>query len=121
MHVLLAEDEPDIRLITSLSLEEAGYSVTVVNDGAAAVAAAHTDTFDVLLLDVMMPLLDGFAACTQIKANPHTRGLPIIFLTAKSQEAEVQQGLALGAIGYIVKPFDVFELANQIENLLAHK
>ncbi|MBC8075660.1 MAG: response regulator [Chloroflexales bacterium] len=119
MRVLLAEDEPDIRLITRLSLEDAGYDVTLVGDGQAAVAAAQHSAFDVVLLDVMMPLMDGFAACRQLKADAHTRSLPVIFLTAKSQEAEVHQGLALGAIGYIIKPFDVFELAHQIESLLA--
>jgi two-component system phosphate regulon response regulator PhoB len=116
--VLLAEDEPDIRLITRLALEEAGYSVTVVTDGQAALCAAKAGAFDVVLLDVMMPQLDGFATCAQLKANSATRALPVIFLTAKSQENEVQQGLALGALGYIIKPFDVYELGNQIEALL---
>ena len=119
MHVLLAEDEADIQLITRLSLEDAGYAVSLVGDGLAAVAAARHGAFDVILLDVMMPLMDGFAACQQLKSDTATRHLPVIFLTAKSQEAEVHQGLALGAIGYIIKPFDVFELANQIEALLA--
>lgn len=119
MHVLLAEDEADIRLITRLSLEDAGYDVTVVGDGQAAVSAAQLGAFDVVLLDVMMPLMDGFVACQRLKEDARTRALPVIFLTAKSQEAEVRQGLALGAIGYIIKPFDVFDLAHQIESLLA--
>jgi len=120
MRVLLAEDEADIRLITRLSLEDAGYDVTLVDNGQAALAAARHGVFDVVLLDVMMPLMDGFAACQQLKADARTRSLPVIFLTAKSQEAEVHQGIALGAIGYIIKPFDVFDLARQIESLLAH-
>jgi DNA-binding response OmpR family regulator len=119
MRVLLAEDEADIRLITRLSLEDAGYDVTMVGDGQAAVVAARHDSFDVVLLDVMMPLMDGFAACRLLKGSADTCALPVIFLTAKSQEAEVRQGLALGAIGYIIKPFDVFDLAGQIEALLA--
>jgi DNA-binding response OmpR family regulator len=119
MRVLLAEDEADIRLITRLSLEDAGYDVTVVGDGQAALAAAAQGDFDVVLLDVMMPLMDGFAACRLLKGSDATSGMPVIFLTAKSQEAEVHEGLALGAIGYIIKPFDVFELAGQIEALLA--
>lgn len=119
MRVLLAEDEADIRLITRLSLEDAGYDVMVVGDGQAAVASAVQGGFDVVLLDVMMPLMDGFAACRLLKESAATQALPVIFLTAKSQEAEVREGLALGAIGYIIKPFDVFELAGQIEALLA--
>src|SRR5262245_48513310 len=118
MRVLLVEDEPDIRFITRLSLEETGHEVTAVNDGYAALSVAATGSFDVVLLDVMMPHMDGFVTCKQLKANPATSGLPVIFLTAKSQETEVQEGLALGALGYIVKPFDVFQLSQQIEALL---
>ena len=118
MNVLLAEDEPDIQLITRLALEEAGHQVTIVGDGQAAVEAARMGRFDVVLLDVMMPHIDGFAACAQLKAHTTTQQMPVIFLTAKSQETEVRQGMALGAIGYIIKPFDVFELSHQIQTLL---
>lgn len=119
MRVLLAEDEPDIQFITRLALEDEGCSVTVVADGLSALERARQSEFDVVLLDIMMPSLDGFATCVQLKADPCTRDLPVIFLTAKSQEAEVQKGLALGALGYIVKPFDVFTLAAEIVGILA--
>ena len=118
MRVLLAEDEADIRLITRLSLEDAGYDVTVVGDGQAAVAAAQGG-FDVVLLDVMMPRLDGLGACETLKADPRTRDVPVIFLTARSQQSEVQAGLRIGALGYIIKPFDAFTLADEIAALLA--
>ena len=119
MRVLLAEDEPDIQLITRLALEDAGCSVVVVGDGQAAVESARGQPFDVVLLDVMMPRVDGFTACALLQQDPRTRGMPVIFLTAKSQEDEVQHGLAIGARGYIVKPFDVFHLARQIDEILA--
>ncbi len=118
MKVLLAEDEPDIRIITRLALEDAGCEVTAVGDGQAALDCLAQDHFDVVLLDVMMPRVDGFNACAQLKANPQTASLPVIFLTARSQELEVQRGLAIGAHGYIVKPFDVFHLATRIRVMI---
>ncbi len=119
MRVLLAEDEPDIQFITRLALEDAGCNVVAVADGQAAVDVAQREAFDVVLLDVMMPRVDGFTACARLKADARTRLLPVIFLTAKSQEIEVQHGLAIGARGYIVKPFDVFKLAQKIREILA--
>jgi Response regulators consisting of a CheY-like receiver domain and a winged-helix DNA-binding domain len=121
MRVLLAEDEPDIQLITRLALEDAGCSVVVVGDGQAAIASAQSQPFDVVLLDVMMPRVDGFTACALLQQDPRTRSMPVIFLTAKSQEDEVRHGLAIGARGYIVKPFDVFDLAQRINEILAGK
>jgi DNA-binding response OmpR family regulator len=118
MKVLLAEDEPDIQLITRMALEDAGCLVVAVSDGQAALDSAQAEPFDVVLLDVMMPRVDGFTACAELHANPQTRDLPVIFLTAKSQELEVQRGLAIGARGYIVKPFDVFSLADRIVAIL---
>lgn len=118
MRVLLAEDEPDIQLITRLALEDAGCTVVAVGDGQSAVTEALAQAFDVVLLDVMMPRVDGFTACAQLQADERTSHLPVIFLTAKSQEDEVHHGLALGARGYIVKPFDVFTLARKISELL---
>jgi CheY-like chemotaxis protein len=119
MHILLAEDEPDIQLVTRLALEDAGHTIKVVGDGQAVIEHAQTASYDVLLLDIMMPRLDGFAVCLHLKHDPRTRDLPIIFLSAKSQEAEVQKGLSLGAAGYIVKPFDVFTLADTIDSILS--
>ena len=119
MNILLAEDEPDIQLVTRIALEDEGHRVIVVDDGAAAVERAHAEPFDVVLLDVMMPRLDGFGACGQLKADPRTQHLPVIFLTARSQSFDVRDGLRLGAIGYIIKPFDVFTLVDEIKALLA--
>jgi DNA-binding response OmpR family regulator len=119
MRVLLAEDEPDIQLITRLALEDAGYTVVAVGDGQSAIQAAQAEPFDVVLLDVMMPRVDGFTACARLQEDPRTCQLPVIFLTAKSQEIEVQHGLAIGARGYIVKPFDVYSLAQKVRDILA--
>ncbi|NTU81305.1 MAG: response regulator transcription factor [Chloroflexales bacterium] len=118
MRVLLAEDEPDIQLITRLALEDSGCTVVAVSDGQAAFEVACDQPFDVVLLDVMMPRVDGFTACARLREDARTSALPVIFLTAKSQEIEVQHGLAIGAQGYIVKPFDVFSLAERISVIL---
>ncbi|MBK9710335.1 MAG: response regulator [Kouleothrix sp.] len=118
MKILLAEDEPDIQFVVQIALEDAGHLVITVDDGQAAVERARAERFDVVLLDVMMPRVDGLGACRQLKADVQTRQLPVIFLTARSQQAEVQAGLRLGALGYIIKPFDAFTLASEIVALL---
>jgi two-component system, OmpR family, alkaline phosphatase synthesis response regulator PhoP len=121
MKILLAEDEPDIQLIVRIALEDAGHDVVVVEDGQAAVEQARAETFDVVLLDVMMPRLDGLGACETLKADSRTQRLPVIFLTARSQQSEVQAGLRIGALGYIIKPFDAFTLADEIAALLTRE
>lgn len=116
--VLLVEDDPDIQLITRLALRKSGYNVSVVSNGRQALDAVRTAQPDVVLLDWMMPELDGLETCRQLKANPATAGIPVVFLTAKSQEQEIARGLALGATGYITKPFDALSLGAQIRALL---
>jgi two-component system phosphate regulon response regulator PhoB len=116
--VLLVEDDPDIQLITRLALRKSGFTVSVVNNGRQALDAVRAAVPDVVLLDWMMPELDGLETCRQLKADPATSGIPIIFLTAKSQEQEIANGLALGATGYITKPFDALSLGAQIRALL---
>jgi two-component system, OmpR family, alkaline phosphatase synthesis response regulator PhoP len=121
MKILLAEDEPDIQFVTRIALEDEGHQIVTVDDGHAAVERALAEPFDVILLDVMMPRLDGLGACQQLQADARTRAIPVIFLTARSQQFEVQAGLRLGALGYIVKPFDTFTLASEIASLLARR
>lgn len=115
---LLAEDDPDIQLVARLSLKRAGFIVTVVGNGVQALAAVAQAPPDVVLLDWMMPELDGLETCRRLKADPATAAIPVIFLTAKSQEAEIQRGLGLGAAGYITKPFDALTLGDQVKALL---
>jgi two-component system phosphate regulon response regulator PhoB len=119
LEVLLAEDDPDIQLVARLSLRKAGFTVRVVGNGAAVLAEVARARPDVVLLDWMMPEMDGFEACAHLKADPCTAGIPVIFLTAKSQESEIARGVALGARGYITKPFDALALGRQVQELLA--
>ena len=118
MTAILAEDDLDIQLVARLALKRAGFAVTVVGNGQEALDAVRQKTPDVILLDWMMPELDGPETCRRLKADPSTSGIPIIFLTAKSQEAEIQRGLSLGAAGYITKPFDALTLGHQVKDIV---
>lgn len=118
MNVLLVDDDPDIRLVARMALRRAGFTVTAVTGGAAALEAVRTARPDVVLLDWMMPEMDGPEVCRRLKADPALATIPIIFLTARSQQAEIARGLASGAIGYIVKPFDALTLGDEVRRLL---
>jgi two-component system, OmpR family, alkaline phosphatase synthesis response regulator PhoP len=121
MNVILAEDDPDIQLVARLSLKRAGFSVKVVGNGLEALDGIRQEPPDVILLDWMMPELDGPETCRRLKADPATASIPVIFLTAKSQEAEIQRGLSLGAAGYITKPFDALALGQQVRDIINNK
>lgn len=118
LSIILAEDEPDIQLVARLALKRAGFVVKVVTNGAEVLAAAAAARPDAILLDWMMPEIDGPETCRRLKADPATADVPVIFLTAKSQESEIQWGLSLGAIGYITKPFDALALGTQVRELV---
>ena len=116
--VLLAEDDPDIQLVARLALKRAGFTVKVVGNGQEALDAISEQAPDVVLLDWMMPELDGPETCRRLKADEKTAGIPVIFLTAKSQEVEIQRGLSLGAAGYVTKPFDALQLGQQVKDIV---
>ncbi len=118
MNVLLVEDEPDVQLIARLSLKKAGFVVTSVNNGLEALDYVAGHRPDVILLDWMMPHMDGFETCRRLKADPATSDIPVVFLTAKVQESEVARALALGAAGCIGKPFDALTLGEQVRAIL---
>jgi CheY-like chemotaxis protein len=118
MTVLLAEDEPDVQLIARLSLKKAGFTVITAGNGLEALERVAETRPDVILLDWMMPEMDGFETCTRLKSDPATRAIPVIFLTAKVRENEVSKALALGAAGCIGKPFDAMTLGQQVRALV---
>jgi len=120
--VLLAEDDADIQKVVRMSLKMKGVKEVVVADnGEECLAKLGEFAPDVILLDVMMPKLDGYATCRKLKENPATREIPVIFLTAKAQHYEVKQGMEVGALGYLIKPFDPMTLYDQICELLANR
>jgi DNA-binding response OmpR family regulator len=113
--VLVADDDPDIRELVRFKLEQAGHDVTTVADGDAALASARSEgPFDLILLDVMMPRRTGIEVCETLRGDATMRTVPILLLTAKAQEADVERGFAAGADDYIVKPFSPRELSTRV-------
>ncbi len=116
--ILVVEDDPDIQSLVQMSLEfTGGYEVSVASDGPAGLDAARRELPDLILLDAMMPGMDGFEVCRRLKADPHTAPIPVVFLTAKAQAGEIEEGLRLGATGYLTKPFDPMTLKDELEKL----
>jgi two-component system alkaline phosphatase synthesis response regulator PhoP len=120
-HILVAEDERDIRELIAFTLRFAGYEVTTVSNGEEAVQAAAQIRPDLILMDVRMPRMDGYQACQHIKANPELQAIPVVFLSAKGQESEIQAGLEAGASEYLLKPFAPDELTRRVRELLQQK
>jgi CheY-like chemotaxis protein len=118
LHVLLAEDDPDIRLVSRLALVRAGYRVTATANGRELLEKLAVEKPDVILLDYMMPEIDGAEACRRLKADPATRDIPVVFVTARSQGFQVEESKRLGAAGCIVKPYDALTLGAQLQAIL---
>lgn len=118
MKLLLVEDDPEVQFVARLALKRDGFTVTVVGNGAEVLASVQADRPDVILLDWMMPGMDGPEVCRRLKQDPDTSSIPVIFVTARSQQAEVARGLGLGAAGYIVKPFDALALGREVRRVL---
>ena len=113
--ILIVEDDQDIRELVVLTLEFSGYDVDSAVDGVQAIEKAQNDDFDLILMDVRMPRMTGYEACRRLRELEKTRDTPIIFLSAKGQEAEIKAGMDAGATQYILKPFAPDELATQID------
>ena len=108
--VLVADDDPDILDLLTLNLECHGYQVHAAPDGEVAHRMAMELTPDLIVLDVMMPKMDGLEVLAALKAHPNTRDIPVVMLTAKASDSDVWQGWQAGADYYITKPFDLDEL-----------
>jgi CheY-like chemotaxis protein len=118
--VLVSEDDPDIQKVIRMSLRFGGVKdVFLTDDGRECLAIVNRVRPDLILLDVSMPNLDGYQTCSILKANPETKSIPVIFLTAKVQMHEAEIGMKSGALGYLCKPFDPLTLHQQILAILA--
>lgn len=117
--ILVAEDDPDIKQLITLLLEFHGFQVDSASDGLQAVERARKRPYELFLLDVRMPGMTGYEVCGWLKQYEPTRPVPVIFLSAKGQEAEIQAGLAAGAERYVLKPFAPDELMKTIREVLA--
>jgi DNA-binding response OmpR family regulator len=116
--VLIADDEPNIVISLEFLLRREGFEVLVAVDGDEALARARVEKPDLVLLDVMMPKMNGFDVCQALRADPGLAGMRVLMLTAKGRDTEVSKGLGLGADAYVTKPFSTKELVAQIRSLL---
>jgi CheY-like chemotaxis protein len=120
MKVLVVDDEDDIRRIAAISLSWVGGMVVAeASGGREGIRKAREERPDVVLLDMMMPGMDGLATFEALRGDPETSGIPVVFLTAKAMSAEVDRLKALGARGVLIKPFDPMALARQLRDLLS--
>ena len=117
--VLVIDDEAPIRLLCRVNLEAEGMQVLEAGDGPAGLAEARSSRPDVILLDVMMPGLDGWAVAEELVDDASTQDIPIVFLTARAELRDRARGLELGGVDYVTKPFNPVELASLVRGLLA--
>jgi DNA-binding response OmpR family regulator len=119
--ILVVDDDEAILRLAEASIKHAlgkEHRVALVLNGEEAITEARRERPDLVLLDIMLPGLDGFEVCRQLRDDPSTKGIPIIFLTARGEQDYIERGLALGGDGYVIKPFDAATLAAQIAELL---
>mgnify|MGYP001766676154 CR=1 FL=1 len=118
--ILFAEDEPDIRELIAFTMRFAGHETGAARDGAEALQAAQAGDMDLILLDVRMPHLTGYEVCERIKADERLQQIPVVFLSAKGQESEIQAGYQAGAEDYILKPFSPDQLILRVQQILSN-
>lgn len=116
--ILLVEDDPDIRHLVSYKLGRGGFDVIEAADGVAALHEARRHTPDLVILDVRMPRMSGLEVCRELRAGALTAGVPIIMLTARARQQDLEQAFAAGATDYVVKPFSPRALQERVESLL---
>lgn len=116
--ILIADDERDIRDLLTFTLMFAGHQVIPAANGEEAYHTALKEIPDVILLDVRMPKMTGYEACKHIKEEPTTQHIPVLFLSAKGQDSEVQMGYEVGATDYILKPFSPDQVTERVRKLL---
>jgi DNA-binding response OmpR family regulator len=119
--VMVIDDEPDIVKLVKISLEMANFEVLEALSGKECLGKVKTVVPDLFLLDIMMPEMNGYEVCQQLKSQEKTKNVPVVMLTAKGQKGDAEQGLKVGADDYIIKPFDPYELGEQIREILQQR
>jgi DNA-binding response OmpR family regulator len=119
--ILIVEDDPSVLRATSYILEKEGYDVITAQNGLEGLKKAREDNPDLLILDVMLPGIDGFEICHNLRGEPETADLPILMFSAKGQESDKATGMKMGANDYLVKPVDRIVLLDKVAELLATK
>lgn len=116
--ILIADDRPEVGELVRVTLEGEDYEIFCTSDGKEALKKIRKMKPDLVLLDVMMPEMDGLEVCRKLKKDPQTKEIPIIMLTAKGQEVDKEKGRGVGVSDYITKPFSPSHLLNKIEEIL---
>lgn len=116
--VLIVDDENAIRLVCRLNLETAGFETLEAGDGASALELVRAERPDLILLDIMLPDVDGWAIAEALASDPATREIPILFLTARSERADISRGHELGGVGYVTKPFEPLALTETVTTMI---
>ncbi len=119
--ILIVEDEPNIVLPLQFSLEQKGYEVKIVGRGEDALDILPSFKPDLILLDIMLPGIDGYEVCQNIRENPDMQNIKIIYLSAMGRDIDVAKGIALAADAYIVKPFSILDVMSKVKELLLNR
>lgn len=115
---MIVDDEPSIRLVCRVNLGNAGFTTLEAADGRGALAAARTERPDLIVLDIMLPGLDGWRVAEELASDSRTSDIPIIFISARAEQTDQRRGYELGGVGYITKPFDPATLSSTVERTL---
>ena len=113
--ILVADDDRDVRELSIFTLRFAGHEVLGASNGEEAINQAKLNNPDLILMDVRMPKMNGYDACKVLKSDPNTSSIPVVFLSARAQESEVQAGLNVGAVDYILKPISPDQLTEKVK------
>ena len=116
--ILICDDDPVILRLLEVNLELEGYDVLTAHHGEEAFEIASRELPDLVILDIMMPRLDGYQTCQKLKAQPSTEQIPIVFLSAKAQQSDIEKGRSFGVSDYLTKPFDPNDLLDVVERLV---
>ena len=116
--ILIVDDEPNIVMTLEYTFKKSNYEVFIARDGQEALDILKTNFPDVIILDIMMPMVDGFATLEQIRKDANLQHTKVMFLSAKNKESDIEKGLALGADAYLTKPFSIKKVVEKVEELL---
>ena len=116
--ILICDDDPVILRLLQVNLELEGYDVLLAHHGEHAIEVATAERPDLVILDIMMPKLDGYQTCERLKASDKTKEIPVVFLSAKAQQTDIERGKEFGVAEYLTKPFDPNDLIDVVERLI---
>ena len=116
--ILICDDDPAILRVLQVNLEVEGYETLLAHHGEEALKVAQDEHPDLVILDIMMPRMDGYQTCEAIKSNPATKDIPVVFLSAKAQDSDIEKGKTYEVVDYLTKPFDPDTLIEVVERVL---